>query len=59
MFNVKTPELQKRGLTYAQLLAVEIASNRKRLKDVEGELKSRHGGWRTYYAVVRALKRMK
>lgn len=46
-------------LSYAQMLAREIFRGKRELKDVESELKSRHGGWRVFYAVVRALKRMR
>jgi len=48
----------KNGLNYAELVAVEIIKNRTTLKEQEGILKSRHGGWHTFYAVRRALRRM-
>jgi hypothetical protein len=46
----------KTPLTYAQYIAVDIVKGRRSLRSVEIELKSRHAGWRVYYAVVRALK---
>lgn len=45
--------------SYAQMLAREIFQKRRTLKEVESELKSSHRGWRVYYAVVRALNRMR
>ena len=51
------PEFQRKGLNYYQLLALEIFHGKRTLREIEIELKSSHDGWKTYFAVERALKR--
>lgn len=58
MVKQKISEFEKRGLNYHQLLALEISHGKYTLRELEIELKSTQGGWKTYFAVERALKRL-
>jgi len=50
--------IKLKGLSYAELLALEVIKKRRTLKEIEIQIKG-YRSWKTFYAVLRAYKKMK